>query len=83
MHINNIQPRQWAFGRLALLSPQPTVPLAALSPETQTAPFDITDAFQNVDHIRFPTRVVAKGADWLQLERPLPYDLRTRWRARP
>lgn len=40
------------------------------------------DAFQGSDHIRFPTRVVAKGPGWIQLERPLPYDIRTRWQAR-
>ncbi|PRW61133.1 polyadenylate-binding 4 [Chlorella sorokiniana] len=37
------------------------------------------NAFKGTDHNRFSTRVVAKGADWLQLERPLPYDLRVRW----
>lgn len=39
----------------------------------------VADAFKGVDHIRFASRVTAMGDDWIALERPLPYDLRTRW----
>ncbi len=53
--------------------------MLAFHPPHLLLPLSAADAFKGTDHIRFPTRVVAKGADWLQLERPLPYDLRTRW----
>ncbi|EFN53344.1 hypothetical protein CHLNCDRAFT_137072 [Chlorella variabilis] len=38
-----------------------------------------TNAFEGADHIRFSFRVTAKGSNWIQLSRPLPYNLRTRW----
>lgn len=38
-----------------------------------------TNAFYDTDHIRFASRVVAKGANWIKFERPLPYNIRTRW----
>lgn len=33
-------------------------------------------------HAPLPGRVVAKGDNWVELERPLPYDLRTEWNVR-
>lgn len=37
------------------------------------------DAFAGTDHIRFPSRITAVGPGWIQLQRPLPYDVRTQW----
>ena len=36
--------------------------------------------YPKADHIRFVSRVAAKGTGWIQLERPLNYDLRTHWK---
>lgn len=35
--------------------------------------------YDKADHIRFLSRVKAKGASWIELERPLIYDLRLHW----
>ena len=37
------------------------------------------DVFKGADRIRFAFKVTAKGPGWIQLQRPLPYNLRTRW----
>lgn len=42
----------------------------------------LADAFFDSDHIRFLSKVVDKGPGWIRLERPLPYDLRTKWDVR-
>lgn len=39
-------------------------------------------SFKGTDHIRFPSRVVRRGIDWIELERPLPYDVRVAWNVR-
>lgn len=36
--------------------------------------------FYGKDRIRFVSRVVAVGTGWVQFERPLPYDVRTKWK---
>ncbi|KAL4458886.1 hypothetical protein ABPG75_013751 [Micractinium tetrahymenae] len=36
--------------------------------------------YDKADHIRFTSRVKAKGQSWLELERPLNYDLRLHWK---
>lgn len=36
--------------------------------------------FYGKDRIRFVSRVVAVGPGWVQFERPLPYDIRTKWK---
>lgn len=38
--------------------------------------------FYGKDRIRFVSRVVAVGPGWVQFERPLPYDVRTKWKVR-
>lgn len=45
-------------------------------------PTESADAFFDSDHIRFLSKVVDKGPGWIRLERPLPYDLRTKWNVR-
>ena len=37
------------------------------------------DSFAGTDHIRFASRVAAVGNGWVELERPLRYDVRTAW----
>ncbi|KAL4458887.1 hypothetical protein ABPG75_013752 [Micractinium tetrahymenae] len=36
--------------------------------------------FYGKDRIRFVSRIVAVGPGWVQFERPLPYDIRTKWK---
>lgn len=36
-------------------------------------------SFRGTDHIRFPSRIRALGRNWIELERALPYDIRTSW----
>lgn len=50
-------------------TPPPCVPVAA-------------DAFSGSDHLRFPSRVTKVGKGYIELERPVPWDLRTQWQAR-
>lgn len=52
---------------------------SAALPTTRPLPPPTTDSFKGTDHIRFPSRVLRKGLDWIDLERPLPYDVRTAW----
>lgn len=36
--------------------------------------------YDKADHVRFTSRVKAKGSNWVELERPLSYDLRLHWK---
>lgn len=72
-------PNQGACLQLALPPALGTVYPLFLPPNPVRTLALCADAFPGADHIRFPTRVVAKGPDWLLLERPLPYDLRVKW----
>ncbi|KAL4458885.1 hypothetical protein ABPG75_013750 [Micractinium tetrahymenae] len=37
------------------------------------------NAFSGSDHLRFPSRVTKVGQGYIELERPVPWDLRTEW----
>ncbi|KAL4434078.1 hypothetical protein ABPG75_000519 [Micractinium tetrahymenae] len=39
-----------------------------------------SDMFPDVDRLRMPFRVVAKGDGWVEVDRPLPIDLRLGWK---
>ena len=62
--------------------PNPSQPAAHLPAHLLPAS-SAADAFEGADHIRFSFRVTAKGSNWIQLSRPLPYNLRTRWQVWP
>lgn len=38
--------------------------------------------FYGKERVRFVSKVVAVGPGWVQFERPLPYDVRLKWRVR-
>ena len=38
------------------------------------------DMFYGKDRVRFVSRIKAKGDGWVEFERPLPYDVRRKWR---
>jgi hypothetical protein len=38
------------------------------------------DMFYGKDRVRFVSRIKAKGDGWVEFERPLPYDVRRKWK---
>lgn len=38
--------------------------------------------FYGKERIRYLSRVKAVGSNWVEFERPLPYDVRTKWKVK-